>query len=283
MIEKYYFLFALAIVWMIFAVVQDIRKREVANWLNFSLIAFALAYRVFYSAFSGEWSFFGFGLAGFIGAFALAHGFYYSRVFAGGDAKLFMALGAVLPYGSLSGLLYEGLGFVFVLFVVGLIWSLIYSVYLVSKKWGSFRQEFRKHFRKMRGLFVVSLVLIVLAFLFLDMRSGLYVAIALILLPLLFIYLAAVEQGCMVGLKAPGKLTEGDWLEKNVKVGRNRIEKSVHGLSFRDIKLLRKAKKKVLIKEGVPFTPAFLISFVAMVCVWVVLGFRFQSFFSSLF
>ena len=64
--EEYYFLFALAIVWMIFAVVQDLKTREVANWLNFSLIGFALAYRAFYSSFTGEWMFLGFGFLGFL-------------------------------------------------------------------------------------------------------------------------------------------------------------------------------------------------------------------------
>lgn len=169
------------------------------------------------------------------------------------------------------------------LFVVGLIWSLIYSVYLVSGRWRSFKKEFKKHFRKMRGLFGLSLLFIVLAFLFLSWELSLYVTIALVLLPLLFIYLAAVEQGCMVKLIAPGKLTEGDWLERNVKIGRKMIKKSVHGLSVEEIKILRKAKKKVLIKEGVPFTPAFLISFVVMVFSWVVLRFQFQTLFSSLF
>jgi len=42
------FLIVIAIVWMIFAVIQDFRKREVANWWNFSLIAFVLAYRLFF-------------------------------------------------------------------------------------------------------------------------------------------------------------------------------------------------------------------------------------------
>ncbi|MBI2056754.1 hypothetical protein HYT91_00690 [Candidatus Pacearchaeota archaeon] len=47
------FLVALALVWMIFAVVQDLKKREIANWVNFSLIIFALGFRFFYSLFNG--------------------------------------------------------------------------------------------------------------------------------------------------------------------------------------------------------------------------------------
>ena len=45
------FLICLGLIWIIFAVVQDLRKREIANWLNFSLIIFALGFRFFYSLF----------------------------------------------------------------------------------------------------------------------------------------------------------------------------------------------------------------------------------------
>ena len=39
------FLILLALVWIIGAVLQDLRRREVDNVWNFSLIGFALAYR----------------------------------------------------------------------------------------------------------------------------------------------------------------------------------------------------------------------------------------------
>ena len=45
------FLGILALVWIVFATIQDIKSREIANWLNFSLIIFALGFRFFYSLF----------------------------------------------------------------------------------------------------------------------------------------------------------------------------------------------------------------------------------------
>ena len=36
------FLIILALIWLIFAVISDLKTREVPNWLNFSLIIFAL-------------------------------------------------------------------------------------------------------------------------------------------------------------------------------------------------------------------------------------------------
>src|SRR3989338_8270060 len=93
------FLFVLALVWIVFAVVQDLRKREIANWLNFSLIVFALGFRFFYSLFSTEdFRFFYQGLLGFGIFFLLGNLFYYGKAFAGGDAKLMIALGTILPF-----------------------------------------------------------------------------------------------------------------------------------------------------------------------------------------
>ena len=59
------FLVAIAVIWIIFAVVSDLRSREIPNWLNFSLIIFVLGIRFFYSVFNEDWSFFLWGLFGF--------------------------------------------------------------------------------------------------------------------------------------------------------------------------------------------------------------------------
>ncbi|MBU2053223.1 MAG: prepilin peptidase [Nanoarchaeota archaeon] len=93
------FLIVLGFVWIIFASVQDLKNKEVANWLNFSLIIFALGFRFFYSLFyRGGFSFFYQGLIGLGIFFVLGNLLYYGRMFAGGDAKLMIAMGAVLPF-----------------------------------------------------------------------------------------------------------------------------------------------------------------------------------------
>lgn len=274
--EEYYFLFALAFIWIVFAVVQDLRTREVANWLNFSLIAFVLAYRAFYGIFSKDLMFFVYGFIGVLLFVVFGYIFYYSRIFAGGDAKLLMGLGGVLPYQNFSDYFYLGLGFVFVLFIVGSIYSLIYSLFLVEKNKRKFVAEFKREFVKNKKLFYFTLILVIIfEIIILISGQGEYFYFSLFgllifLLPVLYIYTKALEQGCMIKLVSPGKLTEGDWLEKDVKVGKKVIKKSVHGLSWQEIKLLRKAKNKVWIKEGIPFTPSFLVAFIIMVVIFKV-------------
>ena len=267
--EEYYFLFGLALVWTVFAVVQDIRTREVSNWLNFSFIAVALAYRAFYSLGMGAGKFFVFGLIGFGIFFVLAHAFYYSRIFAGGDAKLLMGYGVILPYTSYWGLIYLSLGFVFVLFFVGAIYSLLYSVRVIFGNRELFKKEFRKKLKK--AGYLVGLVFLACVLSAFFGRVLFMLALAVLGFVLLFVYLRALDK-CMVKLKKPSELQEGDWLEESVKVGRKTIKKSVHGLSLAEIGMLEKVGRRVLIKEGVPFTPAFLMTLVIMGYAFLFLG-----------
>jgi len=269
--QEYYFLYAFAFAWMVFATVQDLKTTEIANWVSFSLVAFVLAYRGFYAIWSKDVMFFVYGLLGVIVFTVLAYGFYYMKVFGGGDAKLLIGLGGIWPYAVISDYLVIGIGFVFLLFAVGAIYTIFYSLFLVNKNQKKFVSAFGVEFGKSK-LWLSLAVLVSVVFevaIWLTIGVGYFSVLALIfiLLPLLYIYTKAVEVSCMVVLKRPKELIEGDWLIDEVKVGRKMIRKSVHGLSEEDIRLLKKANKKVWIKNGVPFTPAFLIAFVIMIFV----------------
>jgi len=130
--QEYYFLYAIAFIWIVFATVQDLKTTEIANWLSFSLIAFVLAYRAFYASLFEGVMFFVYGLMGVLLFVVLGYIFYYGKVFAGGDAKLLMGLGGIWPYAGFLDYLYIGLGFIFVLFIAGAIYTLVYSLFLIT-------------------------------------------------------------------------------------------------------------------------------------------------------
>jgi Flp pilus assembly protein protease CpaA len=69
------FLIVLGIIWTVFASIQDLRKREVNNWLNFSLVIFGLGFKFFYSLFEWNFSFFYWGITFFVVFFVLSNFF----------------------------------------------------------------------------------------------------------------------------------------------------------------------------------------------------------------
>ena len=57
------------------------------------------------------------------------------------------------------------------------------------------------------------------------------------------------------------KLREGDWLVRDERVKGKIIKANWEGVSSEEVKMLR-SKKKVRIKEGIPFVPAFLVALI---------------------
>jgi len=261
------FLIILALVWILVASIWDIKKREVPNWLNFSLIAFALSYRAFFAVYSYDLWFFASGVIG-LGIFiALGYGFYYARVFAGGDAKLLMALGAVLPASGMAESLGIFIVFIFLLLFSGSVYGSLWSFALAMRNVKKFSQEFSRQIKKRKLLIIVSIVFALL-FLFFPIYTGDLILAALpfivLLFPVLYIYAKSVEETCMIVSIETGKLTEGDWLYEEVRVGNRKIKPYWEGLSLEEIKLLKRTKRKVRIKQGIPFVPAFLFAFILL-------------------
>ena len=264
------FLLALAFLWIIFATMQDLRKREIANWLNFSLIIFVLGFRFFYSLFSQTnqgFSFFYQGLIGLGIFFLLGNLLYYGRMFAGGDAKLMIALGVVLPLStSFSVNLKIFLLFLFTFLFIGASYGLIVSIVLSLKNFKKFKKEFLKQLKRNRKivyfLMFFGLLLIILGFL----ESLLFIlGFFIFILPYFYLYAKTVEEACMVKIINTQKLAEGDWLYEDVKIRDKYIKAVWDGLTKAQIKQIRSRYKKIKIKQGIPFTPVFLISFLILV------------------
>lgn len=264
------FLIVLALVWIAFATFQDLRTREVANWLNFSLIIFALGFRFFYSLFSESFGFFYQGLIGLGIFFILGNLLYYGRFFAGGDAKLMIALGAILPFSeSFSVNLKIFACFFFIFLFVGAIYVIAMSIYFSLRNFKKFKKEFGFQLRKNKKLTYPVLFLGLVLMIFGFSESIFFVlGILVFILPYLYIYAKAVDESCMVKKIRTSQLTEGDWLYKNMKIGKKTIKATWDGLKKREIKQLRKKYKIILIRYGIPFSSVFLISFLILIYIW---------------
>ena len=277
------FLVVLGLIWIVFASVQDLKKREVANWLSFSLIVFALGFRFFWSLFSENgFAFFYQGLIGLGIFFIVGNLFYYSRLFAGGDAKLMIALGPVLGFSSgfLINLKIYFI-FLFVYLFAGMFYGLFWSFSLMLGNFKRFNKEFSKVFYKNSKLILlVSFFGMILVFFgFVDLIFS-YFGFLILVLPYIYLFAKAIDEACMIKNVKVSELVEGDWLYKDVKVGKKLIKAKWDGLNKKEIILIKKKYNSVLIRQGIPFVPVFLIAFLILIYIWfyrINLGFCFLN------
>ena len=274
------FLTVLAFLWLAFASVNDLRERIVPNWLSFSFIIFALGFRVFYSLFSSDFSFLIQGLIGFGIFFALGNALYYGRMFAGGDANLMIALGAILPLsGNFSDNLNIFVSFFFIFLISSAVYGMGWSIALSLGDLKNFREALEKQFQESKKNFYIILslgILISLAGFFIT--PFFYLGLVFFLSAYLFVYAKTVDNFCLAKTISTGELTEGDWLYRNLKIGNKIIKARWEGLSKSEIAIIRKKLKSVKIKQGIPFVPVFLISFAILIWLYFS-GINLTSFF----
>jgi len=133
-----YLIVIIALVWLSFAAIHDIKKREVPDWLNYSLITLALGLRAVHSIVFKEFTFFLYGLLGFVVLFILANILYYTKQWGGGDSKLLMGMGILFATYPVSLLKFFNpnldipflLTVVINIFIVGSIYGVLWSVWL---------------------------------------------------------------------------------------------------------------------------------------------------------
>jgi Flp pilus assembly protein protease CpaA len=263
------FLFSLAFVWILFASLQDIRKRIVSDWLNFSLIIFVLGFRFFYSLFESDgFVFFYQGLFGLGIFFILGNILYYAKFFGGGDAKLMMALGAMLPLGNSFLSNAETLLIFFLIFLlVGSFYGLLWSIFLVifSKNSKAYIKKFSIEFKKSKKSIYPSLIIAILLVLLWKIDFVfVYFGILIFTLPYLYIHSKLVDNVFLVKKVQTSKLEEGDWIYRDLKLGKKILTPSWGGLTKVQIREIRKRYKSIHIRNGIPFIPVFLISFLAI-------------------
>lgn len=272
------FLFWVFAIGIVVAVLQDLKRREVDNWLNLFLLLVSFSFVFFRAIVEGDGSIVFH--AGFVLVimFVVMNVFYYGRVFAGGDAKLLFAMTVFFVGGTFyASMVNVGLFLLFLMFA-GSIYGLVYSFVL-------YVEDFKKVNGKIKGIlfsrgsvFGVSVFGAIIASIFVMLLGFfefvfLLIGVFGVLIFLLYVFAKGIESVAMMRVVSGKDLREGDWLAEDVVLrrvaGRRSQVASViradwDGLSLEDIELL-KGRKKIRIKEGIPFVPAFLVAFLCYV------------------
>jgi Flp pilus assembly protein protease CpaA len=266
------FIIVLALIWMIFASIQDWKSKEIANWLNFSLIIFTFAFRFFYSLFNESFAYFYQGIIWFSIFFVIGNLLYYGKMFAGGDARLMYAMGVILPLSPLFSINLKIFSWFFICFFsLAFLYTMGASVYYTLKNRNKFKKKFAEFFNKYKFLIFISFFLgflLIISSLFFYIGSILFFGIILMIFPLLYIYTKSVDDSSMVRKIPSERLVEGDWLYSDIGIGKKIIKSNWRGLNNKEISLLKRYKKYVRIRDGIAFVPIFLFSFIATIIIY---------------
>ena len=256
--------------------VTDLRTREVPDWLNYGLIISGIALNLLFSIIYSRPSFIVNSLLGLLIFFGIAYLMFYAGQWGGGDSKMLMGMGAAIGFDIRLVFNQFLLAFLVNALLIGAIYGLLWSFYLVFRNKKKFWKEFieilssKKIVQAKRfilALIVVSVIILFFAKLFYLRLLILSTAFLVLTTFYLWIFVKAIEKSCMYKLVRPSQLTEGDWIVRDIFVNGKYItgpkdlgisKSKIHKL----VDYYKKRKvRKILIKEGIPFVPSFLISY----------------------
>jgi len=141
----------ISLIAVVFAVITDIKSREVPNWISFTLIAIGIFSKLIYSIINSDFSYIVYGIIGLLIGTFIGFIMYYTKQWGGGDAKLLIGLTTIF-------ISYEGITlfnsninipFLFILItniiIFGGLYGMIYGLFLAIKNLDKFKEEWRKN------------------------------------------------------------------------------------------------------------------------------------------
>ena len=270
--------FGLSFVVLFLGSLTDLKTREVPDWLNYGLIISGLGLNLLFSVIYSNPSFIINSILGLTIFFGIAYIMFYAGQWGGGDSKMLMGLGAIIGIDVSFQRQQFLAGFFINALFAGALYGLLWSILLAYKNRKKFLKEFkstlsRKYVEKAKKYILYSSMLLMIFLFFIKPFYLRVILLSFVFIVLttfyLWIFVKAIEKSSMHKLVEPSKLTEGDWIVNDVYVNKHYIcgPKDL-GIAKSQIKKLaelhkRGKIKKILIKEGIPFVPSFLIAFIA--------------------
>ncbi len=279
MIITHLIILSIGFIALLIGTFTDLKTREVPDLVNYSLIAIGFFVNITLSIVFMKWSYVINSLAGFFAFFVLALIMFYGGQWGGGDSKILMGLGALI---GLDVTFKENflIGFFVNMLFIGAVYGILWSLFLAFKHKKKVIASMKKNLKiklvvKARNLLFIFSIIFVIAILFVKDRYLQIPLFGLVFMAVisfyLWIFVKAIEKVAMLKYVTPDKLTEGDWIAKDVMYkGKLICGPKNLGIEKKQIRMLvslynKKKIKKILIKEGIPFVPSFLIAFIVTV------------------
>lgn len=264
-----FLLVGIGLLGLFIASLADIKTKEIPDWLSFSMIASGISLRLMQSISTLSWKPFVYTIAAAAAAFAVGSLMYYTKQWGGGDTKLVVAIAAI--FAVVPNQNFFLVNALINLVIVSTFYGFSWCIYFAFKNRHKFIEElpiyFRKNKKKILYFIASSLALLIFILLFNNLGiTYLFVTVSALLFfyPFLVTFIEAVERSAMFKEIKVSKLTEGDWVTKDIRIKNKLIySKSSPGIERRQISLLKKFKVNyVPIKDGIPFVPSFLITII---------------------
>jgi len=143
----------LVLIYLLIATISDIKTQEIPDFLNFSFIAIGIFIYATKTILTGEIIYFLTSLITSLSFLTLGLIMYYTRQWGGGDGKILMGLGALIPvYPSIlieifspRTYKYFGIDLLINLLLIGAIYGLLFATYLGIKH----RKEYSKKLKEL--------------------------------------------------------------------------------------------------------------------------------------
>lgn len=261
-------LFGVALIGSVLAGLIDLKTTEIPDEIPLTMavigvVGFAVKSFLFWSYWPVLTSIIvGLGFLGF-GLFM-----YYTGQWGGADAIMLSAIGFLvpqLPQGIAAEIMFPfAVSFFFNIFLIGTFYMIVYSVVLVFKNrkiWTAFVTDMKANSRLI--FTVVATAIVFILFMTSTVQQEMLKInislIAWVLGLLVFWRFARVVEN--VGFRkriSTKKLREGDMLGEDLKIENKIFEsKLIEGLTKEQVKLIKKNRKHVTIKDGIRFAMAF--------------------------
>jgi len=254
----------------------DIKTREVPDWVNFGLISMGFGINLLFSAIYWKIDFIVASVAGFAVFFIITSIMFYAGQWGGGDSKILMGLGAMIGIDFFSGNFFLA-WFLINALIVGALYGILWSIVSIINNKEKFLKSFKKDLSNKKVMVIRRVILalfVILALAAILVPDNivrlilLYLAFVSVITFYIWIAVKSVENACMLRYVEPQKLTEGDWIAKEVKINGEYITGPKDlGVSKKQIRklvgLYKMGKvRKILVKEGIPFVPSFFVAYI---------------------
>lgn len=249
------------------------KYNEVPDWLSYGTIIVGIISSLMASILYSDYHFILYSLIGAAIGFLIGGLLYWLNQWGGADFLFLIGIGSLIGFNyheKVSILLVTIIN----IFIMGAVLGALFSFYQAIKHWKKFKEEFKTHIRtpymiKTRAMVAIfSIIMIVIALfqeLFIKVLMIGFAALVFFMF-YFYVFTKVVEKTALVKSLPVKELTEGDWLMENVTIGKKTIF-AKKAIDKNQLTLLKKHKKKVLVRYGMPFLPSFLAGYILTIII----------------